>query len=91
MDAGRYCRSLNKFNLQVSCRIGTLAARYEQEIEVRGHLIDSMILTRIFDIIMDLKGNFEVLQFKVGTRKSDPSYARLLVKAKTGQQLDEIL
>lgn len=64
---------------------------FEQEIEVRGHLIDSMILTRIFDNIMDLKGNFEVLEFKVGTRKSDASYARLLVKAKSKQHLDEIL
>jgi hypothetical protein len=31
-----------------------------QEIEVEGHLIDSMILTKIFDIIMDYQGDFEV-------------------------------
>ncbi len=32
----------------------------EQEIEVKGHLIDSMVLTRIFDKIMDLGGDFNV-------------------------------
>ena len=36
----------------------TLADRFEQEIETRGHLIDSMILTRIFDGIMDLRATF---------------------------------
>ncbi|HET6807538.1 MAG TPA: hypothetical protein VFH28_00605, partial [Nitrososphaera sp.] len=47
----------------------TLADRFEQEIETRGHLIDSMILTRIFDGIMDLRGDFQVLEFTVGKRK----------------------
>ncbi|MDQ3836815.1 MAG: TIGR00300 family protein, partial [Thermoproteota archaeon] len=68
-----------------------LADKFEQEIETRGHLIDSMILTRIFDGIMDLQGDFQVLEFTVGKRKSDPSYARLLVKGKSKQHLESIL
>jgi lysine-ketoglutarate reductase/saccharopine dehydrogenase-like protein (TIGR00300 family) len=68
-----------------------LADRFEQEIETRGHLIDSMILTRIFDGIMDLQGDFQVLEFTVGKRKSDPSYARLLVKGKSKEHLESIL
>ncbi|MFL6310342.1 MAG: TIGR00300 family protein [Nitrososphaera sp.] len=65
--------------------------KFEQEIETRGHLIDSMILTRIFDGIMDIQGDFQVLEFTVGKRKSDPSYARLLVKGKSKQHLESIL
>ncbi len=65
--------------------------RFEQEIEVRGHLIDSMILTRIFDNIMDLQGDFQVLEFTVGKKKSDPSYARLLVKGRDKEHLENIL
>src|SRR5438132_12706594 len=61
------------------------------EIEVRGHLIDSMILTRIFDSIMDLQGDFQVLEFTVGKKKGDPSYARLLVKGKNKEHLESIL
>ncbi len=64
---------------------------HEQEIEVKGHLIDSMILTRIFDHIMDLKGDFQVLEFTVGKRKKDPSYARLLVRGKDEKHLERIL
>jgi len=66
-------------------------SKFSREIEVRGHLIDSMILTKIFDTIMDLKGEFQVLEIKIGKRKKDPSYAKILVQAKNQKQLDEIL
>lgn len=56
--------------------------KYEQSIEIKGHLIDSMILTRIFDKIMDLKGDFNVLEFNVGKKKDELSYARLLITGK---------
>lgn len=67
------------------------AGKHEQEIEVRGHLIDSMILTRIFDHVMDLKGDFQVLEFTVGKKKKDPSYARLLVRGKDEEHLERII
>jgi lysine-ketoglutarate reductase/saccharopine dehydrogenase-like protein (TIGR00300 family) len=65
--------------------------KIKQEIEVRGHLIDSMILTRIFDKIMDLNGDFQVLEFSVGKKKEESSYARLLVQGKDRQHLHLIL
>jgi len=68
-----------------------LAEKFQQEIEVRGHLIDSMILTRIFDSIMDLKGDFQVLEFTVGKKKKDASYARLLITAQSKDHLETIL
>ena len=68
-----------------------MIGKYEQEIEVKGHLIDSMILTKIFDKVMDLKGDFHVLEFSVGKKKGDPSYARLLVRGTNQQHLDELL
>ncbi len=66
-------------------------AKYTHEIEVKGHLIDSSILTKIFDIIMDLNGDFQVLDFKVGKRKKDESYSKLLVGGKNQKHLDGIL
>jgi lysine-ketoglutarate reductase/saccharopine dehydrogenase-like protein (TIGR00300 family) len=62
-----------------------------QEIEVEGHLIDSMILTKIFDLIMDHKGEFEVLEFRIGKRKGDYSYARLAVRGDTAEQLARMM
>ncbi|MGI0007999.1 MAG: TIGR00300 family protein [Nitrosopumilaceae archaeon] len=68
-----------------------MAKKFEHEIEVRGHLIDSMILTKIFDIIMDLNGEFQVQEFEVGKRKKDESYAKLLIQGKSQKHLDNIL
>jgi lysine-ketoglutarate reductase/saccharopine dehydrogenase-like protein (TIGR00300 family) len=68
-----------------------MTRKFEHEIEVRGHLIDSMILTKIFDIIMDLNGEFQVQEFKVGKKKKDESYAKLLVQGKSQKHLDDIL
>lgn len=65
--------------------------KFSSEVEVRGHLIDSMILTKIFDVIMDLGGEFEVLQMTVGKKKKEPSYAKLQIQGKTQDHLDKIL
>jgi len=66
-------------------------SKFSQEIEVSGHLIDSLILTKIFDKIMDLKGEFQVQEIDIGKRKKDQSYARLLVTGKNQKHLDKIL
>ena len=50
-----------------------------------------MILTRIFDNIMDLKGDFQVLDFNVGKKKKDVSYARLIVRGKSREHLNQLL
>lgn len=62
-----------------------------KEIELKGHIIDSFILPKVFDTIMDLEGEFEVLQFEIGKNKTDPSYARILVKGRSRKHLDDIL
>jgi lysine-ketoglutarate reductase/saccharopine dehydrogenase-like protein (TIGR00300 family) len=62
-----------------------------KEIELKGHIIDSFILPKVFDTIMDLGGDFEVLQFEIGKHKTEPSYARILVKGRNREALDQIL
>jgi lysine-ketoglutarate reductase/saccharopine dehydrogenase-like protein (TIGR00300 family) len=66
-------------------------SKFSQEIEVGGHLIDSSILTKIFDKIMDLKGEFQVQEIEIGKKKKDQSFARLLITGKNQKHLDEIL
>ncbi|MCV0372579.1 MAG: TIGR00300 family protein [Nitrosarchaeum sp.] len=65
--------------------------KYSQEVEVSGHLIDSMILTKIFDKIMNRGGEFEILELTVGKKKKDPSHAKLLVTGKNSKHLEEML
>jgi lysine-ketoglutarate reductase/saccharopine dehydrogenase-like protein (TIGR00300 family) len=66
-------------------------SKFSQEIEVGGHLIDSSILTKIFDKIMDLQGEFLVEEIDIGKKKRDQSFARLSVTGKNQKHLDEIL
>ena len=68
-----------------------MAKKFEHEIEVKGHLIDSLILTKIFDIIMDLNGEFQVQEFTVGKRKKDESYAKIIIQGKSQKHLNQIL
>lgn len=48
-------------------------------IELRGHIIDSLILPKILDTIMDARGSFDIVELKVGKTKVDESYAKIEV------------
>ncbi len=62
-----------------------------KEIELKGHIIDSLTLPKVFDTIMDLGGDFDITEFIIGKKKTEPSYTRILVKGKTRKHLDSIL
>ena len=64
--------------------------KHSQEVEVSGHLIDSIILTKIFDKIINRGGEFEILELTVGKKKKDSSYVKLLVSGKNAKHLKEI-
>jgi lysine-ketoglutarate reductase/saccharopine dehydrogenase-like protein (TIGR00300 family) len=65
--------------------------KYSKIIEVKGHLIDSLVLTKIFDRVMDLEGKFEVMKISVGKLKTDESYAKLKIIGKNKIHLNEIM
>ena len=52
-----------------------------ETVTMEGHLIDSDILRRVFNHIVEEGGGFEVLEFRVGTTNQQPSFARLSVTA----------
>ena len=60
-------------------------------VELSGHIIDSWTLPRIWDIIMDRGGNFEVEEIRIGSRKTETSYARLKVIASDDEILERII
>ncbi len=62
-----------------------------QEIELKGHIIDSGVMMQLMDRVMDLGGNFEILVFEVGKKKTDTSYARLRIAASGKEKLKAIL
>ena len=60
-------------------------------IELSGHIIDSMTLTRTMAIIMNEGGEFDILEIDVGRKKSDLSHAKIEVSAHSPQLLNAIL
>ncbi len=66
-------------------------ARHTARLVLQGHIIDSMILPQVMDLVMDLGGNFTIEELKVGQHKTDPSYCRLEIVAPSAELLDRIV
>lgn len=60
-------------------------------ISLEGHLIDSDILRRVFDRVVEEGGEFEVREFKVGRTNDESSFAKIEVRARDPHALDRIL
>jgi lysine-ketoglutarate reductase/saccharopine dehydrogenase-like protein (TIGR00300 family) len=63
----------------------------QETVSMEGHLIDSDILRKTFDRIVEGGGEFEVLDFHVGRTNDEASRARLTVTAPDPAALDRIL
>ena len=63
----------------------------KRNIDLSGHIIDSLILTKTMGIIMDKGGEFNILEIEVGRKKSDTSHAKIEVSAESPELLDSIL
>ena len=60
-------------------------------IEAQGHLIDSGLLSAIFDKIIELKGSYEILDFDIGRTNDDPSRIKMRVTAPDKATLADLL
>jgi lysine-ketoglutarate reductase/saccharopine dehydrogenase-like protein (TIGR00300 family) len=62
-----------------------------EEVEVRGHIIDSLILPKILDVITTGGGAFQIKNIVIGQSRADASHALLEVRAPTPETLSAIL
>src|SRR5258707_1656760 len=69
----------------------TGSGMFAEEVEIAGHIIDSLILPKVLDEIAALGGRHDILDIKVGENRKDPSYARLKVEAESPELLEKIL
>src|SRR5262245_61002139 len=60
-------------------------------IAAEGHLIDSGLLSAIFDKIIEFKSAYEILHFDIGRTNDDPSRIEMRVTAADAQLLDDLL
>jgi len=69
----------------------TTVLSLQEVVEAEGHLIDSHIMERIFDTIVEFGGRFEVERFHIGRTNSDPSHLRLRVEATDQRHMEKML
>src|SRR5690348_1246280 len=62
-----------------------------ETIHLDGHIIDSLTLSKVLDLILLHGGTYEVVRFQMGSTRADPSHAEMIVRADTPEQLDLIL
>ena len=63
---------------------------FVEEVELQGHIIDSLLLPKVLDEILTRGGSYVMKDMKLGKRQIDPSYTRIEIKADSREQLDEI-
>ncbi len=66
-------------------------SRHYEDVRVEGHLIDSQIVSRMMDDIVELEGEFETLEFEVGRTNQDPSHALIRVIGRDAVHLDRLM
>jgi lysine-ketoglutarate reductase/saccharopine dehydrogenase-like protein (TIGR00300 family) len=62
-----------------------------EDIKLEGHIIDSLLLPRVLDDILEHGGEYRILRFRMGRQKDDQSLAVLRVSAPTEEHLDAII
>lgn len=64
---------------------------FTEQVELNGHIIDSLLLPKVLDLIMKHGGTFRLPNIVIGQRREDASYALIEVQAASQVQLQEIL
>jgi lysine-ketoglutarate reductase/saccharopine dehydrogenase-like protein (TIGR00300 family) len=62
-----------------------------EEVELQGHIIDSLLLPKVLDEILTHGGSYVLKDIRIGQSQADPSYARIEVHAANTAILHEIL
>ena len=64
---------------------------YQEVVETEGHLIDSHLMERIFDTVVECNGRFEVEDFSIGRTNADASRLRLKVETGNASDMEQLL
>ena len=64
---------------------------FSETIELRGHIIDSLILPKVLDQILTHGASFKIGEIKIGQKRADQSFARIEVSAETSDALDDLI
>jgi lysine-ketoglutarate reductase/saccharopine dehydrogenase-like protein (TIGR00300 family) len=64
---------------------------FVEEVEIQGHIIDSLLLPKVLDEILTRGASFIIKDFQIGQHQNDTSHARIEVRAPSAELLREVL
>jgi len=67
------------------------SANTSELVEAEGHLIDSQLMTAIFDTVVRNDAAFDVVEFRIGRTNDEPSFVSMRVTAKNEGALIQVL
>jgi lysine-ketoglutarate reductase/saccharopine dehydrogenase-like protein (TIGR00300 family) len=62
-----------------------------ETVQLSGHIIDSLTLSKVLDLILLHGGTYEITRFQIGSTRTDTSSAEIVVRAEDATTLDTIL
>ena len=63
----------------------------QETVVISGHIIDSLILSKVLDTIIMMGGTLDLHEVSIGKTRHEPSRARILVQASSQNLLTDIL
>lgn len=69
----------------------TPKGEFSEDVELAGHIVDSLLLPKVLDEIIAHGGHFDILDVQIGQQRADASRAHLHVTADTAEKLDKVL
>lgn len=61
---------------------------HTETVEIEGHIIDSLLLPKVLDELIEAGADYEIVEFRIGKSHEDPSHARIKVWAPDEGTLD---
>jgi lysine-ketoglutarate reductase/saccharopine dehydrogenase-like protein (TIGR00300 family) len=65
--------------------------QYQESVCLQGHIIDSLVLAKVLDLILMMGGTFDLEDVHIGKTREDPSRARIVIRTTSRTLLDDIL
>jgi lysine-ketoglutarate reductase/saccharopine dehydrogenase-like protein (TIGR00300 family) len=64
---------------------------HQETVLLTGHIIDSLLLAKVLDIILMMGGTFDLEDVRIGKTREEPSHARMVIRATSKALLEDIL
>ncbi|MBI3685811.1 MAG: TIGR00300 family protein [Actinobacteria bacterium] len=65
--------------------------QHTEIVEIRGHIMDTGVLARVLDDVLEYDGNYTIVQLDLGRHHHDESYARIEIGAEDSTVLQRIV